>query len=241
MFLSCSLSREMGWSTTVKVHPSFRCWSSSMFCGSLREFCSGPMDLCTGRQMHHWPRAEMKLKRWTEWQTVPSCFSLSSWSAGIRQTGRDRRRSALCFLGMNQREVTSQHWAREICPQWCSALRTCEHQFPFMQQTSVRNEILQSDSLQEMLQTLQEERSKLVKISNSRTQHAGVWGLSFCLVLKNNILKMATWIELDRPSLWLDHCSHNQYSDPEQWIITPPHKTYNPIWADTKCWSNTRV
>lgn len=40
-----------------------------------------------------------------------------------------------------------------------TVLHTCEHQFPYMQQTSVRNEILQSDGLQEMLQSLWEKQS----------------------------------------------------------------------------------
>lgn len=46
--------------------------------------------------------------------------------------------------------------AFEMC---ITVLHTCEHQFPYMQQTSVRNEILQSDGLQEMLQSLWEKQS----------------------------------------------------------------------------------
>lgn len=49
IFFSWSRSRERGWSRTVKVHPSFRNWSSSWFCGSLRGFCSGPTDFCMHR------------------------------------------------------------------------------------------------------------------------------------------------------------------------------------------------
>lgn len=37
-------------------------------------------------------------------QAVPSCSSLSLWSAGIHQTGTGRRRSALCSLWMGQRK-----------------------------------------------------------------------------------------------------------------------------------------
>lgn len=36
------------------------------------------------------------------------------------------------------------------------AVRTCQHQFPFMQQISVRNEILQRDGLYEMFQILKD-------------------------------------------------------------------------------------
>lgn len=35
----------------------------------------------------------------------PSCFSLSLWSAGIRQTGTGKHRSALCSLVINQRKM----------------------------------------------------------------------------------------------------------------------------------------
>lgn len=50
MFFSWSRSREMGWSRTVKVQPSFSSWSSSRFCCSLRELCSEMVDFCTDNQ-----------------------------------------------------------------------------------------------------------------------------------------------------------------------------------------------
>lgn len=104
MFLSWSRSRERGWSTTVKVYPSFRNWSSSWFCSSLRGFCSGPTNFCTHQSHRRLSTAES-----SPWgssnrhrQAVPSCSSLSLWSAGTHRTGTGRRRSALCSLGMDQ-------------------------------------------------------------------------------------------------------------------------------------------
>ena len=168
MFLSWSRSRETGWSRTVNVHPSFSSWSSSRFCGSLRGFWSGPMDRYTGRQHTHthththYEQALKLLYRLdlgpgqAESSAIPSCFSWSSWSAGIRRTGTDRRLWASCFLVMNRRKTT---WDFCIVSQlraqiMSEAVHTCEHQLPFMQQTPVGDEILQSDGLQEMLQTL---------------------------------------------------------------------------------------
>lgn len=40
-----------------------------------------------------------------------------------------------------------------------SAAFTCEHQFPFVQQAAVRNEVLQRDRLQEVFETLKEKLS----------------------------------------------------------------------------------
>lgn len=115
MFLSCSRSRETGWSRTVKVHPSFSSWSSSRFCCSLRGFCSGPMDHCAGRRDTLWRiwsslyrRTTKHPPRWTScWDhsDAPSCSSLSWWSAGIRQTGTGRRLSVLHSLAVNQKQM----------------------------------------------------------------------------------------------------------------------------------------
>ena len=58
---------------------------------------------------------------------------------------------------------------------------TCEHQFPFMQQTSVRNEIFQSDGLQEMLQSLREKPSLTLRLEeNTFTLLTLDCSLTFC-------------------------------------------------------------
>lgn len=100
MFLSWSRSSETGWSTTVKVLPSFSSWSSSWFCCSLSGFCSGPRVFCKGQERtvvrhraHHWTESFSSLP-----SDAPSCSSWSWWWAGIRQTGRGRRPPALRSL-----------------------------------------------------------------------------------------------------------------------------------------------
>lgn len=78
-------------------------------------------------------------------QAVPSCSSLSLWSAGIRRTGTSRRRSALCSLGVDRhkqwRETLPNLQIAELvkCVTVTSASCTCEHEFPLVQQTPVRN------------------------------------------------------------------------------------------------------
>lgn len=124
IFLSRSLSRERGWSRTVKVYPSFRNWSSSWFCGSLRGFCSGPTDFCT-----HGLHSSFSTTKYSLWgssnrrrKAVPSCSSWSLWSAGIHQTGTGRRRSASCSLGMDQNKDGVRLFLRcESAPELCSS------------------------------------------------------------------------------------------------------------------------
>lgn len=62
---------------------------------------------------------------------------------------------------MNHREtwfevlfVLSMSYVLRLAP----AVQTCEHQFPFVKQTPVRNEVLQGDSLQEMFEILKEKQ-----------------------------------------------------------------------------------
>lgn len=147
IFFSWSRSSERGWSRTVKVHPSFRNWSSSWFCGSLRGFCSGPTDFCMHRSHSSFgvskysQRGSSRQHR----QAVPSCSSLSLWSAGIRRTGTGRHRSALCSLGgdqhKQQRETLPNLQIAELvkCVTVTLPSCTCEHKFPLVQQTPVRN------------------------------------------------------------------------------------------------------
>lgn len=128
MFLSWSRSRDTGWSTIVKMHPSFSNWSSSRFCCSLRAFCSGPMALYARRPIKesmmkpHICTSDLLLVKFrltTGRQTIPSCFSLSLWSAGIRQTGTDKRLLASCSLGVNRRKMVWDFFS-------CSNLQSAE-------------------------------------------------------------------------------------------------------------------
>lgn len=108
MFLSWSRSRETGWSTTVKVLPSFSSWSSSWFCCSLSVFCSGPRAFCTGQQHTVVKKRPVKvsIKLFCSFQSeAPSCSALSLWSAGIRQTGTGTRPPALRSLVTKCRQV----------------------------------------------------------------------------------------------------------------------------------------